>query len=82
MSLWSNCRLYTSMGDNGSNGASCEALLPLMQDGDKTQGYGGSMFFVAALWDGTMPVSYTHLFFSSGLIAVTEPVKSFFLATP
>lgn len=42
------------MGDNGSNGASCEALLPLMQDGDKTQGYGGPMFFVAALWDGTM----------------------------
>lgn len=42
------------MGDNGSNGASCEALLPLMQDGDKTQGYGGSMFFVAALWDATM----------------------------
>lgn len=42
------------MGDNGSNGASCEALLPLMQDGDKTQGYGGSMFFVAALWDETM----------------------------
>lgn len=42
------------MGDNGSNGASCEALLPLMQDGDKTRGYGGSVFFVAALWDATM----------------------------
>ena len=42
------------MGDNGSNGASCEALLPLMQDGEKTQGYGGCMFFVAALWDATM----------------------------
>lgn len=42
------------MGDNGSNGASCEALLPLMQDGDKTHGYGGSVFFVAALWDITM----------------------------
>ena len=42
------------MGDNGSNGSSCEALLPLMQDGEKTQGYGGSMFFVAALWDATM----------------------------
>ena len=42
------------MGDNGSNGASCEALLPLMQDGDKTQGYGGSVFFVAALWDAKM----------------------------
>ncbi len=42
------------MGDNGSNGASCEALLPLMQDGDKTQGHGGSTFFVAALWNATM----------------------------
>ena len=42
------------MGDNGSNGSSCEALLPLMQDGEKTQGYGGSMFFVAALWDASM----------------------------
>ncbi len=42
------------MGDNGSNGASCEALLPLMQDGEKTQGYGGSLFYVAALWDDTM----------------------------
>lgn len=42
------------MGDNGSNGASCEALLPLMQDGDKTQGNGGSTFFVAALWGKTM----------------------------
>lgn len=36
------------MGDNGSNGASCEAILPLMQDGDKTQGWGGSAFFVAS----------------------------------
>lgn len=42
------------MGDNGSNGSSCEALLPLLQDGEKTHGYGGSMFFVAALWDDTM----------------------------
>ena len=42
------------MGDNGSNGASCEALLPLLQDGDKTRGYGGSMFYVAALWNETM----------------------------
>lgn len=42
------------MGDNGSNGASCEALLPLMQDGAKTQGYGGSLFYVAALWNDVM----------------------------
>lgn len=42
------------MGDNGSNGASCEALLPLLQDGEKTRGYGGSMFYVAALWNETV----------------------------
>ena len=42
------------MGDNGSNGASCEALLPLMQDGEKTQGWGGSLFYVAALWNADM----------------------------
>ena len=42
------------MGDNGSNGASCEALLPLLQDGAKTKAWGGSMFFVAAMWDPSM----------------------------
>lgn len=42
------------MGDNGSNGASCEALLPLMQDGNITQGYGGSLFYIAALWNDAM----------------------------
>ena len=42
------------MGDNGSNGSSCEALLPLLQDGVKTQGYGGSLFYVAALWNADM----------------------------
>ena len=39
------------MGDNGSNGASCEAILPLKQDGQITQGWGGSMFFIAAMWN-------------------------------
>ena len=42
------------MGDNGSNGASCEAILPLLQDGKVTQGWGGSLFMVAALWDPSM----------------------------
>lgn len=42
------------MGDNGSNGASCEALLPLLQDGKKTKGWGGSLFFVAAMWNPSM----------------------------
>ena len=42
------------MGDNGSNGASCEAIFPLLQDGKLTKGYGGSMFFVAAMWNPDM----------------------------
>lgn len=42
------------MGDNGSNGASCEAILPLLQDGKITKGYGGSLFFIAAMWNDKM----------------------------
>ena len=42
------------MGDNGSNGASCEAILPLKQDGVTTRGWGGSRFFIAAMWDTNM----------------------------
>lgn len=39
------------MGDNGSNGASCEAILPLLQDGKTTQGWGGSVFYIATSID-------------------------------
>ena len=42
------------MGDNGSNGASCEAIFPLLQDGKVTKAWGGSMFFVAAMWNPDM----------------------------
>ena len=42
------------MGDNGSNGASIESVLTLKQDGVKTHGWGGSLFFVAATWDNVM----------------------------
>ena len=42
------------MGDNGSNGASCEAILPLKQDGVTTRGWGGTRFFIAAMWDSSM----------------------------
>ena len=35
------------MGDNGENGASCEALLPLLQDGVTTTSYGTSLFLIA-----------------------------------
>ena len=42
------------MGDNGSNGASCEAIFPLLQDGKVTKAWGGSMFFIAAMWTPDM----------------------------
>lgn len=42
------------MGDNGTNGASVEAVLPLIQDGQSTRGWGGSLFFVASLWNDKM----------------------------
>jgi len=42
------------MGDNGSNGSSCEAIFPLLQDGRVTKAWGGSMFFVAAMWNPNM----------------------------
>ena len=46
------------MGDNGSNGATCEAILPLKQDGHTTRGWGGSRFFIAAMW-GSSDGKYT-----------------------
>ncbi|MCF0201931.1 MAG: RagB/SusD family nutrient uptake outer membrane protein [Bacteroidaceae bacterium] len=42
------------MADNGNSGASQEAVLPLLQDGKVTKGWGGSKFFVAAMWNSTM----------------------------
>ena len=42
------------MGDNGSNGASCEAIFPLLQDGQKTKCWGGTMFFIATMWSPSM----------------------------
>ena len=42
------------MGDTGSNGSSCEAIFPLLQDGKLTRAWGGSMFFVAAMWEPSM----------------------------
>ena len=35
------------MGDNGENGSSVEALLPVLQDGVKTTDWGASMFMIA-----------------------------------
>lgn len=36
------------MGDNGSNGASCEAILPILQDGTTTTGWAGALFLIAS----------------------------------
>lgn len=42
------------MADNGESGAAVEAILPLLQDGAVTRGWGGSMFFTAAHWNTSM----------------------------
>ena len=42
------------MADNGESGAAAEAILPLLQDGAVTRGWGGSLFFTAAHWSTAM----------------------------
>ena len=42
------------MADNGESGAAVEAILPLLQDGAVTRGWGGSLFFTAAHWSTDM----------------------------
>ena len=44
------------MGDNGSNGASQEAILPLLQDGVKTTAWCTTLFLMASTWKGDMDV--------------------------
>ena len=39
------------MGDNGENGSSVEAILPLLQDGKKTASYGTTVFLINACYD-------------------------------
>ena len=42
------------MADNGSNGASEEAVLALLQDGEKTTSYGTSLFLMAGAFNDDM----------------------------
>lgn len=42
------------MGDNGSNGASEEAILALLQDGEKTTSWGTTLFLMASAYDEDM----------------------------
>ncbi len=39
------------MGDNDTNGAQDEIILPALHDGDKTQTWGGSLYLIAAMGD-------------------------------
>lgn len=38
------------MGDNGENGSSVEALLPVLQDGTQTTSWGGTLFLIASTY--------------------------------
>ena len=44
------------MGDNGESGASQEAILPLLQDGNTTTSWGTSLFVMASCWKDDMDV--------------------------
>jgi len=42
------------MGDNGENGASCEAIIPILYQGDTTTAWGGTLFLMASTFQGDM----------------------------
>jgi len=44
------------MGDNGENGSSIEAVLPLLGDGTSTTSYGTAMFLMSSTWKDDMDV--------------------------
>ena len=65
----SNYKLYTGatkngwtayqqlfMGDNGENGASVEAVFPILQDGKKTASWGSTLFLMASTFDAGVTV--------------------------
>ncbi len=41
------------MGDNGENGSSVEAILPVMYQGNLTTSWGGTLFLIAGEWSGS-----------------------------
>ena len=45
------------MGDNGENGSSVEAVLPLLGDGVTTTSYGTSMFLMSSAWKADMDIN-------------------------
>ena len=55
-SQWSAYQMLF-MGDNGSSGASQEAILPLLQDGITTTSWGTTLFLMASTWKDDMDLS-------------------------
>lgn len=69
------------MGDNGESGASVEAVLPLLQQGDRTAAYANTTFLIASTYNTDMPdngISGTW----AGNRARKDLVKKFFTGTP
>ena len=68
------------MGDNGENGASVEAVLPLLQDGVTTTSYGTSLYLMASAWKDDMDVdsNYGTTEFWAGNRARSQLLAKFF----
>lgn len=65
------------MGDNGENGSSVEAILPILQDGEKTTSWGTTLFLMAACYKNDMESNGTTENWG-GNRARPEFVKKFF----
>ena len=72
------------MGDNGENGASQEAILPLLQDGETTTSWGTSLFLMASCWKDDMDTDgdYGTKEFWAGNRARKQLIAKFFQGTP
>ena len=68
------------MGDNGENGASQEAILPILQDGKVTTSWGTSLFLMASTWKSDMDVDkdYNTTEFWSGNRSRSQLIAKFF----
>ena len=79
MNGWSAYQMLF-MGDNGSNGASQEAILPLLQDGVKTTAWCTTLFLMASTWKGDMDTeaNYGTSEFWAGNRARPQLVAKFF----
>ncbi len=68
------------MGDNGENGSSIEAILPLYQDGITTTSYGTTLFLMASTWKSDMDIDgdYGTDQFWAGNRARSQLIAKFF----